>query len=245
MLRRSARSRGLRATIDPRHGLVISVPLAQRRGWAHPEDAVERFLLEREAWVARHLRRLDRDRAEQRARGGARDGGVVLYRGEPHRIRVVAGPPTARRSKVERVGTDAGDELLVLAADRDRRPIERVIEAWLRERAAAAIERSIAVHADALGVRPAIVELRDPRTRWGSASKTGRIMFSWRLILALPDALETVVVHELAHLKVFGHGPRFWELVAARRPSHLADRAWLRRHAHALHSAPDVPAEAA
>jgi predicted metal-dependent hydrolase len=64
-------------------------------------------------------------------------------------------------------------------------------------------------------------------------------MFSWRLVLAPPDALETVVVHELAHLRVFGHGPGFWKLVAARRPSHLADRAWLRRHSHALHAALD------
>ena len=50
-------------------------------------------------------------------------------------------------------------------------------------------------------------------------------------------ALETVVVHELAHLKVFGHGLRFWAIVANQRPSHLADRAWLRRHASELHAA--------
>jgi predicted metal-dependent hydrolase len=46
-----------------------------------------------------------------------------------------------------------------------------------------------------------------------------------------------VVVHELSHLKVFGHGPRFWSLVASRRPTHLADRAWLRRRSFALHAA--------
>jgi predicted metal-dependent hydrolase len=62
-------------------------------------------------------------------------------------------------------------------------------------------------------------------------------MFSWRLVLAPPASLETVVVHELAHLRVFGHGPAFWSLVARQRPSHLADRAWLRRNSHALHSA--------
>jgi predicted metal-dependent hydrolase len=60
-------------------------------------------------------------------------------------------------------------------------------------------------------------------------------MLSWRLVLAPPDALETVVVHELAHLRVFGHGAAFWKLVAGRRPGHLADRAWLRRNSHALH----------
>ena len=64
-------------------------------------------------------------------------------------------------------------------------------------------------------------------------------MLSWRLALATPDALETVVVHELAHLRVFGHGPRFWALVASRGPNHLADRAWLRRHSHELHTAFD------
>ena len=65
-------------------------------------------------------------------------------------------------------------------------------------------------------------------------------MFSWRLILAPPGALETVVVHELAHLRVFGHGPKFWALVASRRPDHLADRAWLRRHSHVLHASLEV-----
>jgi predicted metal-dependent hydrolase len=62
-------------------------------------------------------------------------------------------------------------------------------------------------------------------------------MFSWRLVLAPPASLETVVVHELAHLRVFGHGPKFWALVASRSASHVADRAWLRRNSQALHGA--------
>lgn len=64
-------------------------------------------------------------------------------------------------------------------------------------------------------------------------------MFSWRLILAPPEALETVVVHELAHLRVFGHGLRFWNLVASRRPDHLTWRRWLRSHSLELHAALD------
>ena len=118
--------------------------------------------------------------------------------------------------------------------------MERILAAWLRERATEAINAAIAAHAPALGVAPTRVDIRDPRSRWGSASPKGRLMFSWRLVLAPSDSLETVVVHELAHLRVFGHGPGFWALVAARRPTHLADRAWLRRNSHALHAALDV-----
>lgn len=79
--------------------------------------------------------------------------------------------------------------------------------------------------------------VRDQRTRWGSDSRYGRLAFSWRLVFAPPEALETVVIHELAHLRVFGHGPRFWSLVAARRPDHAIWRRWLRNHSTELHGA--------
>jgi predicted metal-dependent hydrolase len=244
-VRRNARSRGLRITIDPRRGLVVSVPPAARRGWASPERRIEGFLVERRAWILRHLARLEQDRARVESLGGTRDGAVLVYRGEPHRLRVVVGAIRGRRSRVERAGGDAEDELVCSLATGDRRTLETILEAWFRERAVEAIDAAIAAHAPALSVRPTRVDVRDPHSRWGSASRTGRLMFSWRLVLAPPGALETVVVHELAHLRVFGHGPAFWALVASRRPNHLADRAWLRRNSHALHASlqsADIPA---
>lgn len=236
MVRRTARARGLRLTVDPRRGLVVTIPPESRRGWKRPEAHIEGFLRERQAWVLRHLGRLERERAEVLARGGLADGGLLHYRGELHRIRVEASSPDRRRSSVERVGAETGDELVVRQATGDRRTVEQVLEAWLRARASEAIGQAVALHAPALGVTAGRVVLRDPRSRWGSASRKGRLMFSWRLVLAPSGAVETVVVHELAHLRVFGHGPGFWRLVAARRPDHAAHRAWLRRHSHLLHA---------
>jgi len=114
-----------------------------------------------------------------------------------------------------------------------------VLERWFREQARIAVDATVADHATALDVRPRAVALRDPRSRWGSASRDGRLMLSWRLVLAPPEALETVVIHELAHLRVFGHGPRFWALVASRRPDHQVWRRWLRTHSLELHGALD------
>ena len=235
VLRRSARSRGLRITIDPEVGLVVTVPLATRRGWAHPERVIDDFVRSREAWIRRHLERQARQGAELAARGGLADGASIRYRGELHRLRIVPAP--GRRSTVARVGGETGDELLVALVPRDRERLDRVLEAWFRERARVVIDAEIARHAAALTVTPRAVALRDPRSRWGSASREGRLMFSWRLVLAPPEALETVVVHELAHLRVFGHGPRFWAVVATRRPDHLAWRRWLRGHSLELHGA--------
>ena len=240
-LRRSPRSRGLRVVIHPERGVVVTVPAAGRRGWADPDRHVGPFLAERESWLRRHLASHARERAELAARGGMRDGAVLRFRGNLHRLRLIPGADCTRRSAVERIGGVDGDEIVVRLGSTDRRSTATVLESWLKPRARTEIEREIHRHAQALSVSPRAISIRDQRTRWGSASREGRLAFSWRLILAPPDALETVVVHELAHLRVFGHGPRFWAVVAERRPDHAVWRRWLREHATELHGALDEP----
>lgn len=138
---------------------------------------------------------------------------------------------------MERIGGLDADEIVVRLAPGDQRSIAAVLEAWFRPRARAEVERAIATHAGPMGAHPKAVSIRDQRTRWGSASRSGRLAFSWRLVLAPPEALETVVLHELAHLRVFGHGPGFWAMVAAQRPDHAIWRRWLRDHAIELYGA--------
>jgi predicted metal-dependent hydrolase len=238
-LRRSPRSRGLRVVIHPDRGVVVTVPAPGRRGWADPERHVRPFLVEREPWLRRHLDRQARDRAALAARGGLRDGAEVRFRGELHRLRFLPVDTRARRSRVERIGGLFQDEIVIRPGASDRRSTAALLEGWLKPRARDEINRLVAQHATALEVSPGAISIRDQRTRWGSASRQGRLAFSWRLILAPPEALETVVIHELAHLRVFGHGPRFWAIVASRRPDHLVWRRWLRDHSMELHAALD------
>ena len=236
-LRRSPRSRGIRVVIHPERGVVVTVPAAGRRGWSDPERHVGPFLAEREAWLRRHLDKQSRELAELDARGGLRDGATIRFRGDLHRLRVLPAATSLRRSRVERIGGLDEDEIVVHVSTADRRSVGALLEGWFKPRARAAIEREIRRHADAMNVRPAAISIRDQRTRWGSASRERRLAFSWRLVLAPAEALETVVVHELAHLRVFGHGPRFWALVASRKPDHKVWRTWLRDHSLELHGA--------
>ena len=84
--------------------------------------------------------------------------------------------------------------------------------------------------AEALGVSYRRIEVRGQRTRWGSCSSRGTLSFNWRLVLAPFEVLDYVVVHELCHLREANHSPRFWRLVAERRPGWREQRAWLREH---------------
>jgi predicted metal-dependent hydrolase len=238
-LRRSTRARTLRVVIDPKRGVVVTIPAGGRRDRPDAAVRIEAFLAERERWLRRHLGRQAAARAELSARGGLADGARIRFRGELHRLRVGPAEPGRRRSTVDFVPGEEEPILAVHLADADRRTVARLLEVWFQARARIAIDRAIARHADAMGVTPTAISLRDPRSRWGSASRTGRLSFSWRLVLGPPEALETVVVHELAHLRVFGHSPRFWAVVAARRPDHVTWRHWLRDHSLELHGALD------
>lgn len=235
-LRHSSRARNLRVVIHPDRGVVVTVP-ATRGGRVDGERRAAEFLGSREAWVRRHLRRQAETAATLAARGGARDGGCLPFRGELHAVRVVPAVSGVTRSDVVHLVDER--TLIVHRAARDRRPEAVILAGWFRDRARGDLHAAIDRHAAALEVQPAAVTLRDPRTRWGSASRAGRLSFSWRLVLAPREALESVVVHELAHLRVFGHGPRFWQLVASRQPDHRTWRRWLHDHATELHGALD------
>jgi predicted metal-dependent hydrolase len=238
-LRRSPRASRLRVVIHPERGVVVTLPAATRRGWSRADGLVVDFLAEREAWLRRHLDRQAAARTRLLGRPSLDEGRLVPYRGDPHRVRVVPAPAGTRRSRVSRVGAEDGDELLVERAARDHRSTAAILEAWFRVRARADLDQAIARHAPALAVTPARITVRDTTSRWGSCSRKGNLSFSWRLVLAPPQALETVAAHELCHLRVFGHGPRFRSLLAGCVAEHAEWRRWLRHHAPELHAALD------
>ncbi|MGB3178768.1 MAG: SprT family zinc-dependent metalloprotease [Albidovulum sp.] len=77
--------------------------------------------------------------------------------------------------------------------------------------------------------------LRDTRSRWGSCTHDGGLMFSWRLIMAPPEVLAYVAAHEVAHLAEMNHSPAFWAVVERLMPDYATHRRWLRGDGTALH----------
>ena len=83
------------------------------------------------------------------------------------------------------------------------------IEKFLKRLALDTLSRETAEIAARAAVRPVAVSVGDAATRWGSCSSGGRIRYSWRLILAPPEARRFVVAHEVAHLEHLNHGAEF------------------------------------
>jgi predicted metal-dependent hydrolase len=85
-----------------------------------------------------------------------------------------------------------------------------------------------------MGCRPSGIRITSPQRRWGSCGVTDCLNFNWRLVMAPPEIIDYVIVHELAHIRHKSHGPEFWELVAEFYPNHRKARRWLKDNGHLL-----------
>lgn len=90
-----------------------------------------------------------------------------------------------------------------------RAGFERRIELFVKRLALEVLSRETSEIAVSAGLSVRAVSIGDAATRWGSCSSEGRIRFSWRLILAPPEARRFVVAHEVAHLRYLDHGSEF------------------------------------
>ena len=78
------------------------------------------------------------------------------------------------------------------------------------------------------------IKISNAKTRWGSCSAQGNLSFSWRLIMAPPEAIEYVIIHELAHLEHLNHSTAFWQKVASMLPDYKKHRTWFKANGGTL-----------
>lgn len=78
------------------------------------------------------------------------------------------------------------------------------------------------------------VKLSDTYSRWGSCSSKGNINLATRLLLAPPEVMDAVIIHELAHLVVPNHSDKFWTEVERALPNHKDHDKWLKKHGKEL-----------
>ena len=145
---------------------------------------------------------------------------------------VVRAPRRASKAQIEAFVASHADWIAVhrekqlarLAAHPEPDEAER---AALIARAKAELPGKVAHYAAIMGLYPTGITITSARTRFGSCSGKNRLCFSWRLMQYPDEAIDYVVVHELAHIAHKNHGPDFHACVAAVLPDHRERRALL------------------
>ena len=96
------------------------------------------------------------------------------------------------------------------------------------------IPEKVAYYARLMGVTYGRISIRKQKTRWGSCSREGNLNFNCLLMMAPPEVLDYVVVHELSHRLEMNHSVRFWAQVEKVLPDYSTQRKWLKEHGNQL-----------
>lgn len=210
VLRRSAQARRLSLRLSQIDGRV-TLTMPRRL----PEREALGFLREKEAWLRGHLE--------------ARGADVAVGLGAVLPVEGVARMLKPGQGRAVTLGADA-----IEVPGAPERVAARV-QGWLRTLARDRLAEASDRHAAALGRPYTKLTLRDTRSRWGSCTADGALMYSWRLVLAPPEVLDYVAAHEVAHLAEMNHSGAFWAVVERLYGDWRPARNWLRDEGGGLH----------
>ncbi len=233
--------RGKRRTIGfsvSAQGLTVSAPK-----WV-PLYEIDKAVVEKSTWIVKKLEetRQRHDRLES-TRIDWKDGCTVPFLGE--QVIVVLDPRHAfggvgaelKSSADSTCDTGSTSPLpgvthltlhVGLPHTATSEQIKDAVQAWLMRQAKRLFTERLNHFAPTVNVQWRKLSLSSAGTRWGSASADGSIRLNWRLIHFKQSVIDYVVVHELSHLRVMDHSPRFWDTVRAVVPDYAELRSQLK-----------------
>ena len=104
----------------------------------------------------------------------------------------------------------------------------------LADRALEVIPPRVKYYAEKIGVTYGRITIRNQRSRWGSCSSKGNLNFNCLLMLAPPEVLDSVIVHELCHRKQMNHSAQFYAEIERVFPEYHKWHDWLKQNGESL-----------
>lgn len=210
LVRKSVKN--VRVTIVPPNGEVrVTAPRF------YPETLIRAFLSEKADWIRTHVARVQKDHADEPKR--FETGETVRLFGTVYALEVLEGQ--------KKNGVRLAPDRIVLSVRGESTPEKReaVLNGWLRETLKNEIGYLLPLWSERTGLVPSEWTVRDMTSRWGSCNtKTGKITLNLQLVRYPQICLEYVILHELCHLRVHGHGPDFKALLDRYMPDWKARR---------------------
>ena len=188
-----------------------------------PLKDIDAFVLSRFDWIMQALdaSRAIEQKAQERAEEGFSEGAPIPLEGRNHTLRLVR----AARKTVRTEGTS----LIVSGPDQSTETVREQVRRYLIDRAMERLSERVKHFGAIMGKSPGRITIREQKTRWGSCSSLGNLNFNWKLIMAPPEALDYVVIHELCHMIEMNHSPAFWAQVERRMPDYKKWRDYLKK----------------
>lgn len=212
IIRSPKRKRSVALHVEEDGSLTVMAPMRTSLGW------IQAFIQEKAGWIARRQKAV-RERASRPALVLG-EGSCVPFMGQDftlclHKTQRNDPPsccPDYQNKRFDLFLSSLDDPKLV------HDEIVTELTLWYRRQARPLFTQRLAFWSERMNLTASKMVLTAPRKRWGSCNSRGEIRLNWRLILAAPDLIDYLIVHELAHIPHKNHGKRFQLLVLSILP---------------------------
>lgn len=213
--RASPRTRRVSLRLDPKkQALLITYPPT------YPLQHILDFLQKQQKWIIARFEKLKSQSFS------FLDGNTIPIAGKLY---------TIQHQPQGRGGAWLDGDTLIVTGQSDF--IARRVTDFLKHHARILLTEELRHIAQAAHLTPSKVDIRDTASRWGSCNSAGRIMLSWRLVMAPHPVRHYIIAHELAHLKHMNHSANFWSYTDTLTPHRKQAEAWLKLYGTSLLSA--------
>lgn len=111
---------------------------------------------------------------------------------------------------------------------------QKYISEWYILQARQIFEERVKANSSALGLWYKSIRINGAKTRWGSCGPKNTLNFSWRLVIAPIEVIDSVVVHELVHTEIKNHSQKFYQRLKNIIPDYKEKEKWLKENKRAF-----------
>lgn len=224
-IRRSLRATRTRIIVTTSKIEVVAPPqIAERK--------LHQFVSEKQQWIISALAKIASQQPETELPVFYRENVGIMYQGKAYKLTIT--PSKLKRVKISFAGVFIAHVPQALLTTEYSDAIKAALTRWMKQQARIQVQQLVNHHADKKQLMPRSVIIKAQKSRWGSCGIHNDININWLLIMAPPEVLEYVVVHELCHIRVRDHSARFWDLVAEHLPNYQHQRHWLKQQGSRL-----------
>lgn len=201
------------------------------------EHKIHQFVQSKREWIVRALAKIAAKSQQHETLAPAvyGHGADIPYQGVSYKL-------TVRPTKLKKIKIEFSQEFIefiahvpdALMIHDHSAEIKEALIRWMKKESKSQVEQLVNRYAEKKQLFPQTIKIKTQKSRWGSCGIHNDIHINWLLIIAPPEVLEYVVVHELCHIKIRNHSAHFWALVAEHLPDYQSRRYWLKKHGSSL-----------
>lgn len=188
-----------------------------------PKSDIKQILEDKSNWIIKKILHLAAIKANP-ANKSIAHGAAVLYLGRTHTLhftKSLTHPNTIHLHD---------QNIFINFLSEDTTPAKSLLKQWYINEARLLLVSKTSLWANIINVHPQRITIKEQKTRWGSCSSKCNINYNWRIIMAPPEVIDYLVIHELCHLRVPNHSSLFWQEVSKFSPKFKEYRKWLKNN---------------